>query len=59
MLVLSANDGLAPETDALIQAIHAEGGHNVKAIHAATDHSWSDQRIFLESTVIDWLAALK
>jgi uncharacterized protein len=59
MLVLSANDGLAPETDALVQAIHAEGGHSVKAIHAATDHSWSDRRIFLESTVIEWLTSLK
>ncbi len=59
LLVLSANDGLAPQTDALIQAIQAEGGHNIKAIHAATDHGWSDHRIFLESTVIEWLAALK
>jgi pimeloyl-ACP methyl ester carboxylesterase len=59
LLVLSANDGLAPQTDALIQAIQAEGGHNIKAIHAATDHGWSDHRIFLESTVIEWLTALK
>lgn len=59
MLILSANDGLAPQTDALIQAIRAEGGHNIKAIHAPTDHSWSDRRIFLESTVINWLTALK
>ena len=58
-LVLSANDGLAPETDALVQAIQAEGGHNVRAIHAPTDHGWSDRRVFLESTVIDWLARLK
>ena len=59
MLVLSANDGLAPQTDALIQAIQAEGGHNIKSVHAATDHGWSDQRIFLESTIIDWLSTLK
>jgi pimeloyl-ACP methyl ester carboxylesterase len=59
LLILSADDGLAPQTDELIQAIKAEGGHNVKAIHVATDHGWSDHRIFLESTVIDWLAALK
>lgn len=59
LLVLSANDGLAPQTDALVQAIQAEGNHNVKAIHAATDHGWSDHRIFLESTIIEWLSALK
>ena len=59
MLVLSANDGLAPQTDALVQGIQMESGHNVKAIHASTDHGWSDHRIFLESSVIDWLSALK
>jgi len=59
LLVLSANDGLAPQTDMLIQAIQAEGGHKVKAIHVATDHGWSDHRIFLESTSIEWLTALK
>ena len=59
MLVLTANDGLAPQADALVQAIQAEGNHNVKLIHAATDHSWSDHRIFLESTIIEWLSSLK
>ena len=58
LLALTANDGLAPDTDALVKAIEAKGGHKVKAIHVATDHSWSDRRIFLESTVIDWLATL-
>jgi pimeloyl-ACP methyl ester carboxylesterase len=59
MLVLSANDGLAPQTDALVRAIQAEGNHNVKAVHAAADHGWSDHRIFLESTIIEWLSTLK
>lgn len=59
MLVLSANDGLAPQTDALVKAIQAGDNHNVKAVHAATDHGWSDHRIFLESTIIEWLSTLK
>lgn len=59
MLVLSADDGLAPQTDALIKAIEASGGHRIKSIHAATDHGWSDRRIFLESSIIQWLAALR
>lgn len=59
MLVLTANDGLAPQADALVRAIQAGGNHNVKAIHAATDHSWSDHRIFLESTIIEWLSTLQ
>jgi hypothetical protein len=59
LLVLSANDGLAPNTDALIHAIQAKGGQNVKAVHVDTDHGWSDHRIFLEATIIDWLSTLK
>jgi pimeloyl-ACP methyl ester carboxylesterase len=58
LLVLSADDGLAPQTDALVQAIKADGGNKVTAIHVATDHSWSDHRIALESTIIHWLAGL-
>jgi uncharacterized protein len=59
LLVLSADDGLAPGTDKLVKAIAAQGGRKVTAIHAATDHSWSDHRIFLESTIITWLAGLQ
>ena len=59
LLILSADDGLAPQTDALIAAIQTEGGHNIKAIHVATDHGWSDHRIFLEIAIIEWLARLK
>jgi pimeloyl-ACP methyl ester carboxylesterase len=59
LLVLTADDGLAPTADRLVKAIKANGGQKVTAIHAATDHGWSDHRIFLEATVIDWLAGLK
>lgn len=59
LLVLSADDGLASQTDALVAAIRAKGNTQVTAIHQATDHGWSDHRIFLESTIITWLADLK
>ena len=59
LLVLTANDGLAPDADALVTEIHADGGNMAQTIHVATDHSWSDHRIFLESTIITWLAGLK
>jgi pimeloyl-ACP methyl ester carboxylesterase len=59
LLVLTADDGLAPDSDALVRAIETKGGHKVTAIHVATDHSWSDHRIALESAVITWLAWLK
>jgi pimeloyl-ACP methyl ester carboxylesterase len=59
LLVLSADDGLAPGTDALVRAIAAKGGQKVTSIHVATDHGWADHRIFLESTIITWLAGLR
>jgi pimeloyl-ACP methyl ester carboxylesterase len=59
LLVLSADDGLAPDSDKLVKAIGADGGTRVTAIHAATDHGWSDHRIFLETTIINWLGQLK
>ena len=58
LLVLSSDDGLASQTDALIAAVRKAGGKQVTAIHAATDHSWSDHRVFLEAQVIRWLQGL-
>ena len=59
LLVLSASDGLAPGTDALIGSVKQAGNTRITAIHADTDHSWSDHRIFLEVTILNWLAALQ
>jgi len=58
LLVLTANDGLAPEADALVHDIEAKGGHKVNTVHVDTDHAWSDHRIALESTILKWLDAL-
>jgi acetyl esterase/lipase len=58
LLVLSADDGLAPATDVLVAAIRNAGGQRVTAEHVATDHVWSDRRIELESRVITWLQSL-
>jgi len=58
LIVLSGDDGLAPQTDALIAAVRKAGGTRITAVHAATDHSWSDHRIFLEAQVINWLNSL-
>jgi pimeloyl-ACP methyl ester carboxylesterase len=59
LLVLTANDGLAPRADSLVKAIQAKGGKQVTTIHAETDHGWSDHRIYLETAVINWIAQLK
>lgn len=59
LLAITSDDGLAPQTDALVKAIEAKGGHKVAALHMATDHSYSDHRIALESAVIEWLGGLR
>ena len=58
LLVLSSDDGLAPQTDALIAAVRKAGGRRITAVHAITDHSWSDHRVFLAAQVIRWLQGL-
>jgi pimeloyl-ACP methyl ester carboxylesterase len=58
-LAMTADDGLAPDTNVLVEAIRAGGGTKIATAHAATDHSWSDHRIALEALVINWLVSLK
>ncbi|WP_428629679.1 alpha/beta hydrolase family protein [Sphingopyxis sp.] len=58
LLILSSDDGLAPGTDALAEAIRKGGGTKVKTLHVATDHSWSDARVRLQAEVLGWLGTL-
>jgi pimeloyl-ACP methyl ester carboxylesterase len=58
LLVLTTDDGLAPPADALVQAVRARGNTHVTTAHVATDHSWSDHRIDLETRVINWLKSV-
>ena len=58
LLVLSSDDGLAPQTDALIAAVRAKGGKRITAYHVATDHGWNDKRVLLQAHVIRWLQGL-
>jgi len=55
MLVLSSDDGFAPQTDALAAAIRKAGGTKIYTAHVATDHGWSDKRIALEARIIRFL----
>lgn len=59
LLVLTSDDGLAPQAAALVDAVQKAGGTRVTTGHAATDHSWSDSRIELERQVLGWLQGLK
>jgi len=55
MLVLTANDGLAGMSDALVAAVRKAGGNHIEVAHVPTDHSWSDRRIDLETRIIRFL----
>lgn len=59
VLILSSDDGLAPQTDELAAAIRAAGGRKLQTVHQATDHGWSDRRIALQVAIINWLQVLR
>jgi uncharacterized protein len=59
LLVITSDDGLAPQSDALVTAVRAGGNASVTAIHYATDHGYSDKRIALESAIIEWIDRLR
>ena len=58
LFVLTSDDGLAGQSDALSKAIKDGGGKQIKTLHVATDHSWSDRRIALQAAVVTWLDSL-
>jgi pimeloyl-ACP methyl ester carboxylesterase len=58
LLVLTSDDGLAPGADSLVTDLRKAGDRQVTVVHEATDHSWSDRRIALESAVLRWLQQL-
>lgn len=58
VLVVSSDDGLRADDEAYAAAVRAAGGAP-RLVHLATDHSYSDARIALESEVVGWLAGLK
>jgi len=55
LLVITSNDGLAPQSDALVEALRTKGNTAVTTVHFATDHSYSDKRIALEASIVEWL----
>lgn len=58
LLLITSDDGLADDSNALAAAIRKQGGGPVTPVHIATDHSYSDHRIALETAVIAWLQRL-
>jgi uncharacterized protein len=58
ILVITSDDGLAPSNDAFVAALHKAGASQITTIHMPTDHSYSDHRIALEESVLDFLNSL-
>ena len=58
VLILTADDGGAGPAEALAAAIKSDGGARVETKHFTTDHSYSDARLALETTIITWLNTL-
>jgi pimeloyl-ACP methyl ester carboxylesterase len=59
VLVITSDDGLATSNDAFVAALHKAGATDITAVHLATDHSYSDQRIALEKAVLEALENLQ
>ncbi len=59
LLVITSDDGLAAPNNAFVDAVQQAGNQEVKAIHFATDHAYSDHRIALEKEVLEGLAYLR
>lgn len=58
VLLLTANDGSDPGSARFEAALKAAGETNVERIHTATDHGFNGKRLYLETLVLNWLAAL-
>jgi len=58
VLIITSDDGLATSNDAFVAALKKNGANHATTLHLATDHSYSDQRIALETSILNWLASL-
>jgi acetyl esterase/lipase len=58
ILIITSNDGLASDNQKLFTALQQSGAKAAQTIHYDTDHSYSDHRIQLESTIINFLTSI-
>jgi pimeloyl-ACP methyl ester carboxylesterase len=58
VLVITSDDGLAASNDAFVAALRKAGSIDLSTVHLTTDHSYSDQRIALETAVLEMLESL-
>ena len=58
LLLVSSDDGNAPDSQALAAAVRRAGGKTITEIHFPTDHPYSDHRIALQTEFVRWLETL-
>lgn len=58
VLIVTADDQNRADMDALVAALRKEGSAALRHEALATDHSFSDRRIALQTIVVQWLESL-
>jgi pimeloyl-ACP methyl ester carboxylesterase len=58
VLVITSDDWLVSSNAAFVDALKRSGSTRTTTLHLPTDHSYSDQRIALETSILNWLATL-
>ena len=58
LLLITSDDGNAPDSQALAAAARKAGNKAITEVHFPTDHPYSDHRIALEAAFIRWLETL-
>jgi hypothetical protein len=55
VLLITASDGTAPNSAALLSTLEAAGNTRSQHIEIKTDHPFSDHRIALQERILSWL----
>jgi pimeloyl-ACP methyl ester carboxylesterase len=58
LLLITSDDGNAPDSQALATAVRKAGGEGVTEDHFPTDHPYSDHRMALQVAFVRWLETL-
>ncbi|HEX7157660.1 MAG TPA: alpha/beta fold hydrolase [Edaphobacter sp.] len=59
VLIITSDDGLAADDDALSSALQKSGDKRVQTLHFSTDHSYSGQRIQLAAAILSFLSTIQ
>jgi uncharacterized protein len=59
LLIVEANDQNRADMEALAAALHKKGASRFDKVAAASDHSLSDHRIWLQAVLVDWLSKVQ